>query len=64
MRLNFKFWSDYRAKRYSWHRWFAWRPVRIGGIDLVWLEIVERRLSYGSTAQSEEDFVQGEDVAF
>lgn len=28
-----------------WHRWFAWRPVRMdGGYVIVWLEMVERKL--------------------
>jgi hypothetical protein len=27
----------------KWHRWFAWRPVRIGSHDCRWLETVERR---------------------
>lgn len=25
-----------------WHRWFAWRPVRLGGV-VVWLRTIERR---------------------
>lgn len=28
--------------RKDWHRWFAWRPVRID-LELVWLELVERK---------------------
>lgn len=28
----------------EWHRWFAWRPVRLeDGIHCVWLQWVERR---------------------
>ena len=26
-----------------WHLWFAWRPVKIGKDQAVWLERVERR---------------------
>jgi hypothetical protein len=31
---------------FSWHEWFAWRPVQMGIIDcfeIRWLEKVERR---------------------
>ena len=34
-----------------WHRWFAWRPVRVWTPDVdasVWLETIERRRFYGS----------------
>lgn len=39
--------------RTSWHEWFAWHPVRAkiddgGWYRWVWLDVVERRLSYGS----------------
>lgn len=27
----------------QWHRWFAWKPVRVGPRDCRWLETVERR---------------------
>jgi hypothetical protein len=30
----------------QWHRWFAWRPVRIGSRDCRWLEWVERKGTY------------------
>lgn len=30
----------------QWHRWFAWRPVRVGPRDCRWLEYVERKLTY------------------
>ena len=26
---------------YNWHKWFAWRPVKIGK-TIYWLEFVER----------------------
>lgn len=32
-----------RLKR--WHRWFAWRPIRLYG-ECIWLEAVERRGQY------------------
>jgi hypothetical protein len=36
----------YRNK-YSWHKWFAWYPVRIGdllkGEDVVWMQTIERK---------------------
>lgn len=31
------------AKKLEWHRWFAWRPVRVGQHDCRWLEYVERK---------------------
>ncbi len=30
----------------TWHRWFAWFPVRVGPRDCRWLEYVERRADY------------------
>jgi len=29
--------------RLTWHRWFAWHPVRISDNDCRWLETVFRR---------------------
>lgn len=29
----------------QWHRWFAWRPVRVGLHDCRWWEYVERRIT-------------------
>jgi len=29
-----------------WHRWFAWKPVKVGPHDCRWLEYVERRVSW------------------
>lgn len=38
-------WEErYQAKQ-QWHRWFAWRPVRIAAGDCRWLEWVERKLT-------------------
>jgi hypothetical protein len=31
-------------KRKSWHKWFAWHPVRVSFSKVAWLETVERRL--------------------
>lgn len=33
-------------KKQSWHKYFAWYPVRTNIDSLVWLETVERRLIY------------------
>lgn len=33
--------SEWKARIWKWHPWFAWHPVRIGG-DMVWLETIER----------------------
>jgi hypothetical protein len=30
----------------EWHRWFAWRPVRISPTEICWLEWVERKCTY------------------
>lgn len=27
----------------GWHRWFAWRPVRVENNDLLWLQWVEKK---------------------
>lgn len=35
-----------RQRRKGWHRWFAWRPVRVGPYrsdPWVWLETIERQ---------------------
>lgn len=33
-----------KRKRLSqWHRWFAWRPVKVSDHDCRWLETVERK---------------------
>jgi hypothetical protein len=36
-------WLERRCKRERWHRWFAWRPVRVADGDCRWLEYVERQ---------------------
>lgn len=35
--------AERHAARGEWHRWFAWRPVRVASRDCRWLEGVERR---------------------
>lgn len=30
-----------------WHRWFAWRPVRLEDGTLRWLASIERRIKWG-----------------
>lgn len=35
---------DERYRRLEqWHRWFAWRPVRVASHDCRWLEWIERK---------------------
>ena len=29
----------------QWHRWYAWRPVRVDSRDCRWLEYVERKIT-------------------
>ena len=36
-----------------YHRWFAWRPVRIGANDCRWLEFVFRKGTYHRGTDSE-----------
>jgi len=40
--------AAYVLRMSRWHRWFAWRPVRVGTHECRWLEFVERkRVWYG-----------------
>ena len=40
-------WNDREKKEYPWKRWFAWKPTRLDGKgNCVWLEFIERRLTY------------------
>lgn len=51
-------WLHEQYRRYvprpsaDWHRWFAWRPVRVwwrdSGDAVVWLETIERRRFYNT----------------
>jgi hypothetical protein len=42
-------WEEKRTRLGTWHRWFAWHPVRISDHDCRWLEVVERSAYfYGS----------------
>ena len=34
-------------RRGEWHRWFAWRPVRVKEHNCRWLEMVWRRGIFG-----------------
>jgi hypothetical protein len=36
-------WEAKHAAKHEWHRWFAWRPVRIAEGDCRWLETIERK---------------------
>lgn len=36
------------ARMKEWHRWFAWRPIRLADHDCRWLEVVERKGTYHS----------------
>jgi hypothetical protein len=36
-------WPEKKAALEQWHRWFAWRPIRIDSHDCRWLEMIERR---------------------
>jgi len=49
--------EPYVNPKESWHTWFAWRPVWIGK-EYVWLEKVERKLTY--IAANEYTFVEVE----
>jgi len=42
---------DRNKRMEQWHRWFAWRPVRVDGLTLVWMEYVMRRESDVSFAK-------------
>lgn len=35
-----------RARLSNWHKWFAWRPARVGKNDCRWFETIERKLSF------------------
>lgn len=41
-------WEEWHNARAQWHRWFAWRPVRLESGDCRWLEYVERRVEFFS----------------
>lgn len=43
--------SERRARQSTWHRWFAWRPVRVASHDCRWLEWVERRFVHWETPE-------------
>ena len=35
----------YLAATSQWHRWYAWRPIKVDNI-IVWLEHIDRRFHY------------------
>ena len=43
MKLTIRSSHERRVPLFCWHRWFAWRPVRVGPHDVRWLEHIERR---------------------
>lgn len=49
--------SRRRKERLSkYHDWFAWRPVRLSGDYVAWLEWVERRVEYSSPGSYKDVF--------
>jgi hypothetical protein len=46
MRWASESWEAKHDRLGQWHRWFAWRPVRVGE-QIAWLETVERRGEWG-----------------
>lgn len=38
--------AEMLARKEKWHKWFAWRPVRVGPHDYRWLEFVCRQGHY------------------
>lgn len=38
----------------SWHKIFAWTPVRLNNGERAWLEFVEQRLTYQDSAYGSE----------
>jgi hypothetical protein len=39
-------WQEKLEAREQWHRWFAWRPVRVATRDCRWLEYIERKITH------------------
>ena len=37
------------AAKHDWSPWFAWYPVKVAKVGIVWLETVERRRSWFRT---------------
>ncbi len=36
---------DKRKSLEKWHKWFAWKPVKVGTFEYRWLEFVHRRFN-------------------
>jgi hypothetical protein len=47
-------WKVHERALKRWHKWFAWRPVKVGRRDCRWLETVERK---GTEEQAGYDMV-------
>jgi hypothetical protein len=45
-------WETKHRLKQRWHRWFAWRPVRVADHDCRWMEMVERKGHYWFGAHS------------
>lgn len=43
MRLAYEPQAARIARRAKWHRWFAWRPVKVAPGDIRWMETIDRR---------------------
>ena len=58
---------DRKKNLCEWHRWFAWRPVRVKGNECRWLESIYRKGDYyidmhGTTEWTWEYRLTGEDI--
>lgn len=38
--------AERHNRKQQWHKWFAWRPIRLNENDCRWLEYVERKINY------------------
>ena len=43
----------------TWHRWFAWHPVRVGHKDCRWLEYVERKGRCPNLSYDDKEIAKG-----
>jgi len=50
MRIKVRKFGVRRRALHRWHKWFAWRPVRVPnkGNEMAWLETVRRKGKYYS----------------
>lgn len=42
-----------KPARWKWHRWFAWRPVRLQSGEFAWMETVERCMFGGTNSEGD-----------